>query len=133
MTKLTDEFHVGAASVALFRPVMIMGLRGGPSDVVVRVPCGDTCVAPRGHTFEHHVAQAIYTMFEITFAGSWPLYARPVIEDIAVGSPSEFRVRWRRLRRFSHKCVISWRMVCFQLTLRCDTSGVRLVAYVPLK
>ena len=24
-------------------------------------------------------------MFEITFAGSWPLYARPVIEDIAVG------------------------------------------------
>ena len=29
--------------------------------------------------------EAIYTMFEITFAGSWPLYARPVIEDIAVG------------------------------------------------
>ena len=31
-------------------------------------------------------AQAIYTMFEITFAGSWPMYARPVIEDIAVGT-----------------------------------------------
>eukprot|EP00434_Breviolum_minutum_P034408 symbB.v1.2.030454.t1/scaffold3395.1/size57732/6 len=30
-------------------------------------------------------SRAIYTMFEITFAGSWPMYARPVIEDIGVG------------------------------------------------
>jgi len=38
-------------------------------------------------TWRHYgtASRAIYTMFEITFAGSWPLYARPVIEDIAVG------------------------------------------------
>jgi len=30
-------------------------------------------------------SRAIYTMFEITFAGSWPMYARPVIEDVGVG------------------------------------------------
>eukprot|EP00913_Durusdinium_trenchii_P001985 g1836.t1 len=30
-------------------------------------------------------SRAIYTMFEITFAGSWPLYARPVIEEVGVG------------------------------------------------
>jgi len=30
-------------------------------------------------------SRAIYTMFEITFAGSWPMYARPVIEEIGVG------------------------------------------------
>ncbi|CAJ1436787.1 unnamed protein product [Effrenium voratum] len=30
-------------------------------------------------------SRAIYTMFEITFAGSWPMYARPVIEEVNVG------------------------------------------------
>lgn len=30
-------------------------------------------------------SRAIYTMFEITFAGSWPMYARPVIEEVGVG------------------------------------------------